>query len=120
MNRTQTKNKKMEKRKNNNVIILTEIYRVYKFENRKITFKELENISTLTKNEICQSLKYCSEEGLIETIHLKCAGGYIIRGITSKGINFFEDNNCNKPKKEITINNNFNIESFIKAEAKLF
>ena|SRR3989338_11015186 len=108
--------------------VLLKIYLIYTKENKLPDFKELSTQSGLDENKLMRALDYCHDKHFIELKVTKFLGGnsmYDIRRITSEGIDIIEAP-AEKPEEKrpfnitFNFNNEFNVESIIKGEAKLF
>ena len=110
--------------------VLLQIYLIWKEKNEVPEFKELLKISKLDKDELKRALKYCYEKGFIdlEIVYgmgmTKMEGQFWIKDFTSIGIDIVEMPKDEKGKRPFNItfnfNTDFNIESIIRGEAKLF
>ena len=108
--------------------VLLKIYITYTKENKLPEFKELLSLSGLDDNKLMRALDYCHDKGFIELKVTKFMGGnslYDIKKITSHGVDIIEAP-AEKPDEKrpfnitFNFNNEFNVESIIKGEAKLF
>ena len=110
--------------------ILIQIYLIYKQKNEVPNIEQLLKTTGLPEDALKRGLKYCYEKDfidlkIIETIGTtKMFGPFLIKDITAQGIDIIENPENEKRKKPFNLtfnfNTKFNIESFIKGEAKLF
>ncbi len=110
--------------------VLLEIYLKYREKYKVPTFDELITTTQLQKQELKIVLKYNYEKEFIDLKMYSSMGiilmdaPFIIKNITAKGIDIIEKPADELGKKEFNVifnfNNEFNIESIIKGEMKLF
>ncbi len=103
--------------------VLLEIYLIWKAENYIPNFKKLLEVTKMGEAELKRALKYCREKDFI--VGLKMVDGrFLIKDITACGIDIIEspqDEMGNRPfNVTFNFNTNFDIESIIKGEVKLF
>jgi len=111
--------------------ILLQIYLTWKEKNDMPKFKELLEISKLNEQELKRALKYCYEKGFIDLKIIfglgmtQMQGEFWLKDLTSIGIDIIESPRVQSQEKRpfnitLNFNNEFNVESIIKGEAKLF
>jgi len=121
---------KMEKISQNAGKVLLEIYLFWKQKNDVPKFEELLKSTKLKDEELKRALKYCHEKAFIDLQIFsgigmkKMDGHFLIKDIAARGVDIIEkpaDKGGNKPfNVTFNFNTDFNIESIIKGEAKLF
>ena len=110
--------------------VLLEIYLIWKAENEVPEFNRLIDTTKLKEGELKRALKYCHEKSYIalEIVYgmgmKKMDGSFDINDITSHGIDIVEMPAQNEGIRPFNVtfnfNDEFNIDSIIKGEAKLF
>ncbi len=107
--------------------VLLQIYLIWKEKHKVPNFNELLNITKLNEIDLKTSLDYCLDKSFIEANVVRPGGRrvFIIQKITSDGIDIIEKP-AETPKEKrpfnltFNFNTDFNIDSIIKGEAKLF
>ena len=81
----------------------------------------------LSEDELDRALKYCKEKEFVHVENINTIGGskeFWIKGITAGGIDIIEKPEDERGKRPFNLtfnfNNEFNVDSMIKGEAKLF
>jgi len=111
--------------------VLLQIYLIWKEKNKVPDFKELLELTKLEEDEMKRALKYCHEKRFIDLKIIygmgqtQMQGVFWIKDFTSLGIDIIEAPSDEKEEKRpfnvtFNFNTDFNIESIIKGEAKLF
>ncbi len=110
--------------------ILLEIYLFWKQNNEVPKFEELLKSTKLEEGELKRALKYCLEKNFIDLEIMygmgmkKMDGGFWIKDILAQGIDIIESPKDENGKRPFNItfnfNTDFNIESILKGEVKLF
>jgi|SRR3989344_7060447 len=107
--------------------VLLEIYIYYKNKNKIPNFNELLDKTKLEKEKLERALEYCQGKSFVDIkINKRLSGDkfYLIKAITAFGIDIIEKKEDNEGKRPFNVtfnfNNEFNIDSIIKGEAKLF
>lgn len=111
--------------------VLLQIYLHWKETNDVPEYKKLIEITKLNEERLKRALKYCYEKNFIDLeisygLGMKKMDGHFwIKDITSEGIDIIEAP-AEKPEQKrpfnitFNFNNEFNVDSIIKGEAKLF
>lgn len=103
--------------------VLLEIYLIWKAENHVPNFKKLLEVTKIDEAELKRALKYCHEKDFIVGLRMM-DGRFLIKDITARGIDIIESPQDKMGKRPFNVtfnfNTNFDIESIIKGEAKLF
>ena len=120
--------------------VLLKIYLTWKTECSMPAANILLEVTKLSEDELERALKYCQEKNFLDVRISKNNGLFVsrikeseidiinrrlfIKGITAAGIDVIEKPQDEKGEKPFNLtfnlNNEFNIESIIKGEAKLF
>lgn len=110
--------------------VLLDIYLTWKKEGDVSNFKKLLEVTKLEEYKLKRSLKYCCEKQFIDleiTYGIgirRMDGEFWIKDITAIGIDIIENpqnkNDSGPFNVTFNFNNDFNIDSIIKGEVKLF
>jgi hypothetical protein len=117
--------------KKNSGKLLLELYKRKINGNSMPTIKELIELTNWEPHTLKNAINYCKEKNYIKLLEIFGSDKFgiqnmIIQDITSEVIDIIENTNDEVGKKEfntifnLTINNEFNIESIVKGEVKLF
>jgi len=107
--------------------VLIQIYMGYTKNDKILHFNELQQQINLDENKLMRALEYCYDKGFLDLEIINFMGGgksITIKRITADGIDIIEKpaEQSNKRPFNVTFNfnNEFNVDSIIKGEVKLF
>lgn len=106
--------------------VLLQIYLIWKEKHKVPNFRDILETTKLNEIELKTALDYCLDKYFIDANVISPGGirKFIIKKITAEGIDIIEMPKNKEGKRPFNVtfnfNNEFNIDSFLKGEMKLF